>query len=276
MKVEESQVRVQGQKLHRLVLSPEVEPRHGLVFFHGQGDFIDRYPPIFEGFVRAGYRCILTDLPGHGRSPGRRGVVPGLPFIDALLQESLTSLSGKKIIAGHSMGGLMALRSLFQNPNTFDAAWISSPLLDPMRQASPLMSKILPIVAKLLPWVTVSTGVRSSDCGDSSGDRGADTQDVLYHSRVSIGWGKNLRDAAEEVAGQFPKLPSDIPILFTQGDSDPICPLQILADRVSKLPPNRVTLATLKGALHEPFSGSTRETFLDRLNGWIAQELVTL
>ena len=273
MKVEISQVRIQGQSLHRLTLDPETPARGGLVFFHGQGDFIDRYPPILEGFVKSGYRCILTDMPGHGRSPGRRGVVPGLSIAEELLEESLSSLNGRLVIAGHSMGGLMALRSLFQNAGLFDAAWLSSPLLKPMRQAQPWMKIALPLAASLLPWATVGTGVSSADCGDSSGGRGSGEGEVLYHSRISIGWGRDLRNAAEEVREQFPAMPLEIPILFTQGDSDPICPPRILEERLNKLGPNQISFEKIKGALHEPFSGSTREIFLTRLNEWIQREL---
>ena len=95
MRIEASQVHSQHQTLHRLTLNPETTVRGGLIFFHGQGDFIDRYPSILEGFVDAGYRCILTDMPGHGRSQGRRGVVPGLSFADELLHDSLSSLEAE-------------------------------------------------------------------------------------------------------------------------------------------------------------------------------------
>ena len=68
MRIETSKVHIQNQNLHRLTLNPERTIRGGVIFFHGQGDYIDRYPPILEGFVDAGYRCILTDMPGHGLS----------------------------------------------------------------------------------------------------------------------------------------------------------------------------------------------------------------
>ena len=93
MRIEVSQVHIQNQTLHRLTLNPEITVRGGLIFFHGQGDFIDRYPSILKGFVDAGYRCILTDMPGHGRSKGKRGVVPSLGFTDELFQDSLSLLA---------------------------------------------------------------------------------------------------------------------------------------------------------------------------------------
>lgn len=273
MRIEVSQVRIQDLSLHRLTLNPETTARGGLVFFHGQGDFIDRYPTILESFVNAGYRCILTDMPGHGRSPGKPGVVPGLNFTEELFRNSVSLLTGKLVISGHSMGGLMALRFLLQNHNLFDAAWISSPLLEPMRQAKPWMKIALPLAANLFPSITVSTGVSSSDCGDSSVKVGAEENQNFFHNRISIGWVRALRDAAEEVHKNFTTMALENPILFTQGDLDPICPPRILETWLNELSPNQISSKIIKGALHEPFSGSTHENFLTHLNDWIDQKL---
>ena len=276
MKVEEHQAIIGGRNLHRLILQPDDKKKGTLIFFHGQGDFIDRYPPILEGFVKAGIQCILTDLPGHGRSPGKRGVVPGFKFVDELFRESTSLLEGPAIIAGHSMGGLLALRYFLRHPDLFEAAWFCAPLLAPMRQAKPWMRASLPALAKLLPWLTVGTGVSSSDCGDNTSGRGAETGEVLYHSRISIGWGSELAKAAEDVRDQFPKLPVSKPVLFTQGQRDPVCPPEILAARLEKLPPNQIRFEKIEEALHEPFSGSTLPEFLSILNGWISDEVSPL
>lgn len=274
MTIKEQRPVFDGYPLYRLILKPEGDPVGGLIFFHGQGDFIDRYPPILEGFVKAGYQCVLTDLPGHGRSPGRRGAVPGLGFVDRVFEDSLGHLEGPLIVAGHSMGGLMALRYLLRFPEKFHAAWVSSPLLAPMRQAAPWMRIALPIISEILPWITVGTGVRSEDCGDNQSGRNETPEGALYHSRISIGWGRDLRDAAREVEEQFPALPVDYPVLFTQGEVDSICPPDILTDRLDKLPANRVSFEQIPKARHEPFSGSTNEEFLKRLNDWITRQLV--
>jgi alpha-beta hydrolase superfamily lysophospholipase len=171
------------------------------------------------------------------------------------------------------MGGLMALRFLFQNHNFFKAAWISSPLLEPMLQAKPWMKIALPLAAQLFPSATISTGVSSSDCSRKI-DRGETEKDLaLFHSRISIGWGRDLRDAAKEVREQFSNLAFENPILFTQGDSDPICPIKILEDKLKIFSSTQISFKKIKGALHEPFCGTTREDFLMHLNRWIDHKL---
>ena len=271
MKIEEQKATVAGHQLHRLILHPAEAPRGTLVFFHGQGDFIDRYPAILSPFVEAGFRCVLNDLPGHGRSEGTRGHIPGLPLIDALLDDSLEGQPEPHLIGGHSMGGLMALRLLLNQPDRFAAAWFSSPLLDPMRQAKPWMRATLPLIARILPRITISTGVRSDDCTDDDNRRPDDAQDVLYHSSISLSWGLALRAAATNVAKQFPNFPSHIPTLFTQGKLDNVCPASILKERLGNVNTRKITYCEIATARHEPFSGSTLDEFLKAIRDWLSE-----
>ena len=159
-------------------------------------------------------------------------------------------------IAGHSMGGLMTLRLLINHPGLFTNAWLSSPLLDPMHQAKPWMRAILPCLAPLLPRVTVSTGVTSEDCRDDSAQsESSSTQ--LYHSRISLIWGRALSLIAEEVNEKFTQLPSPIKLLFTQGKDDRICPPQFLRERLINVMHPAITCQEFPGARHEPFVDST-------------------
>ena len=271
MKVEEQEIVLEGRQLHRLILHPETTPRGTLVFFHGQGDFIDRYPPLLSILVAQGFRCILTDLPGHSRSTGRRGHVRGIAFLDTLLNDSLRDQPTPHLIAGHSVGGLMALRFFLNQPRRFAAAWFSSPLLDPMGQARPWMRHTLPLLANLFPWIIVDTGVRAEDCTDDREGRPGEHGTPLFHSKISIGWGRDLRDAAERVGQQFQGFPTDIPVLFTQGDIDKICPPALLRTRLVKLPENQITYSEIENARHEPFNGSTADNFLADLTHWVDQ-----
>ena len=54
-------------------------------------------------------------------------------------------------------------------------------------------------------------------------------------------------------------LPIDIPILFTQGSADPICPAEILKKRLNRLPPGKIVYYEIEQALHEPFIGDQAE-----------------
>jgi alpha-beta hydrolase superfamily lysophospholipase len=274
MKIEEQTIGILGHQLHKLTLHPETSPRGGLIFFHGQGDFIDRYPEILTPFVEAGFQCHLTDLPGHGRSPGKRGHIPHLDIVDQILSSSLEKIDGPVSIAGHSMGGLMTLRYLLTYPSQFQNAWISSPLLDPMHQAKPWMRMTLPFFAPIFPTLTVSTGVKREDCrGDTNQVTPSTPQ--LYHSRISLSWGQTLALVANQVKEQFPKLPTSTKLLFTQGIKDRICPPEILRERLIGITHPSITHQEITEALHEPFFGSTGMDLQKKVAHWLSH-LVSL
>ncbi|MDA7930952.1 lysophospholipase [Akkermansiaceae bacterium] len=256
-----------GHQLHRLILKPAGSSRGTLIFFHGQGDFIDRYPPILEPFTDNGLTCILTDLPGHGRSSGKRGHVPGLKFIDQLLDNALVATKGSCHIAGHSMGGMMALRCFLRDPSRFQSAWFSSPLLAPARQTTPCMSLILPKVARLFPWITWSTGVSSEQCRNGGSSEPDDK--ALYHNKISLGWARDLIAVGQDFESRFQSMATDRPILFTQGGADPVCTPEILRSRLVKLPRNQITYREITDALHEPFMGDRAEEFRLILENWL-------
>lgn len=268
MKVEKQTLNLRGHQLNRLILHPETPPRGALIFFHGQGDFIDRYPPVLEPFVNFGWQCFLTDLPGHGHSSGRRGHVPGFEFIDAMIDQLPTTQN--MIIAGHSMGGMLALRELLRRPHLYHSGWFSSPLLSPSQRVTPIMRLLLRWLAELAPWITWKTGVKATDCRieDHNGEppfRG------LYHGSISLDWAAQLINAASELKEQWLKLPSDRPLLFTQGNADSVCPASTLTARLAKMNAPEIMYHEINNGLHEPFTGDTAEQLQQILHATIKQ-----
>jgi len=228
--IETTTVTVLGRKLHRLIVHPKGEAKGGMIFFHGQGDFVDRYPAILAPFTEAGIRIILTDIPGHGRSPGKRGAVPGWKFIDELTRDSLAKLKQDSPelpigMCGHSMGGMIALRQYLRQPQRYRFAWLSSPLND---------------------------------------------EPPLYHGRISLGWAHQLMVAAQEIEASFPSLDLSKPILFTQGTDDQICPINFLEEKLNKLTHSEnLTFTKISQGLHEPFVGDSSEKFEEELRSWV-------
>ncbi len=284
MTIEEHAVTIRDRTLHRLVLLPRQPARAGLIFFHGQGDYIDRYPEILTPFTNFGIKVILTDLPGHGRSPGPRGSVPSMAFVDELLADSDAQLAsslpaGTPIgIAGHSMGGMLALRALLIQPERFQFSWISSPLLEPAAQIPAFTRIALMALARLAPWITRSTGVSAAHCRpDPPAEESHQSEQAqLYHASISLGWARELLEAARLIEDSFPTLPREKPILFTQGKEDSVCPAFILKERLAKLSQSsRINLHEIPHALHEPFTGNTQAQFQHIIIDWLEHSAFT-
>lgn len=101
----------------RLELLEPVAPGPVVVFVHGLGAHAEAYRAAIPGadllgaLRDEGLPVVAPDLPGHGRSGGRRG---HLPFGDALaaiaetVGFALDRLGGPVVLAGASTGGVLA------------------------------------------------------------------------------------------------------------------------------------------------------------------------
>lgn len=275
MKIEENAIRLGDHLLHQLVLRPETEARAGFIFFHGQGDYADRYLDVLRPLVEAGLLCVVTDLPGHGRSTGRRGVVPGYDFVDVVYENEVVFLKkslapGKAIgLGGHSMGGHLALRTLLKNRGRHPFSWVSSPLIQLQEKAWKVA--LLGELARVIPWLTVSTGVEESDCR-IGGRRIEDPMAVLYHSRMGLGWARELIVGLDWVSSELRVRDLQTKMLMTQGESDVVCPASVLENLISRMK-TRPEFVLAENGLHEPFVGPQGEILMAQVKDFVVENL---
>ncbi len=283
--IEESQrVRIDGHLLHRLVMHPAktVPVKAVALFYHGQGDYAERYLDVLGPFTERGIRCVVTELPGHGRSPGRRGHCGDSDLLDAVIEDTLSSMAvmdGLPYgVMGHSMGGLLAMRHLILSGMgkwpVPEFVWLSSPLMRPGHRRASLYLKLIRWLAPIVPSLTVWTGVKRQMCRVESEDGSGEAEELppkhkLWHSRVSMGWGATLLDFEQFVADSLDQIPVDVPLLYTQGADDPICLAELARDVFDRLPSTDKQYHELEGMLHEPFLGEGSEELFALLNDWL-------
>ena len=124
----------------------DVEDEKGsVVILHGFTEFIEKYNEIIYYFTQAGYDVYMSEHYGHGYS-GRSETVSGNLskvavedfniYVDDAFQ-FVTDVVNKKrdrnkpfILFGHSRGGGIGARLLEEFPSHFDAAILSSPMLE--------------------------------------------------------------------------------------------------------------------------------------------------
>ena len=86
-----------------------------VVFIHGAQNDHAVWTAQARAFAAQGHRVLAVDLPGHGRSAG-----PALPTVEALAAWLLAVLDAagieRAVLAGHSMGSLVALEAAGQAP----------------------------------------------------------------------------------------------------------------------------------------------------------------
>lgn len=122
-------VEVRGARLRALAGGEPSAPPVLLV--HGLGGTAENWLEVAPALARRA-RVLLVDLPGHGESPP----LPALPTLDALADRlallARRELGAPAVVAGHSLGGLLALRLAARRPEAvaglvlFDPAGLSS------------------------------------------------------------------------------------------------------------------------------------------------------
>jgi pimeloyl-ACP methyl ester carboxylesterase len=109
-----------SKKIHYADLRPEgQEVRETFIFIHGLGSSQNYYYAVATGLLASGFRCILFDSPGAGRSPH----TPGENSIASLSEDVVSILDAvgvaKAVVVGHSMGGCVAGDESTLKPRTY-------------------------------------------------------------------------------------------------------------------------------------------------------------
>lgn len=281
MIIRKQDIQVAGHLLHCIQMDPPdgVEPRAVCLFTHGQGDHSERYTEVLHPFTERGIRCIAFDLHGHGQSPGKRGHVGKVSFIDAVIEKGIEMARDLPYgIAGHSMGGLLTLRhltlALQGNLPLPKFCWVNSVLLSPTHNKPGWFIRSAKILAKIHPSFMVKTGATPELCQTPSDgkfqERGPDHPG---HQSISIGWGVELIKTADYVEKNLPLMTSGIPFLYTQGGTDLICPDQLAEKFINSLKLTNKTYKLFPNMRHETFAEPDHHLIFDTLDQWLDQNL---
>lgn len=123
------------------------QPRGSILFLPGRGDFYEKYLETLDQWHRAGWRVTASDWRGQGAS-GRLGAdaVTGhvsdfsvwTRDLGALWSHWKAATPGPHVLAGHSMGGHLALRAVIDEWIDPDALVLVAPMLGFTGQVLPL------------------------------------------------------------------------------------------------------------------------------------------
>lgn len=97
-----------------------------ILFIHGLGSYLPAWKKNIEG-LKGQYRCIAIDLPGYGKSS--KGKYEGsMRFYATVVSEFIDALGLDKVtLAGHSMGGQIAIVTALAYPDKVDKLVLVAP-----------------------------------------------------------------------------------------------------------------------------------------------------
>src|SRR5512140_2238510 len=119
-------ITAEGLPLH-LHAWPCAAPRGTVLLVHGLGDHGGRYDHVATALNGWGWSVIAHDHRGHGRSGGARGRIDRddalLTDLALVIDAVRTQHTGRLVLLGHSMGGLVASRFAAEALRPEPAAW---------------------------------------------------------------------------------------------------------------------------------------------------------
>lgn len=152
-----------GTTLYWKAWLPDGTPKAVIHLIHGYAEHIDRYGNVVNELVPAGYAVFGNDHRGHGRSQGRRGHVKSFQdFIDDERQ-FYTQVIRKELpdtpyfVLGHSMGSLIAMNYVEQNPYELKGLVLSGTGSQPGTDIPKILITLTKILSKILPAIHVKS-----------------------------------------------------------------------------------------------------------------------
>lgn len=110
----------------RLAYVDEGRGDHTIIFIHGLGSYLKAWKKNIEG-LKDHYRCIAIDLPGYGKS-SKKPHSGMMSFYALVVKEFIDELNLENVVlAGHSMGGQIAIMAAVNYPETIQKLILIDP-----------------------------------------------------------------------------------------------------------------------------------------------------
>ena len=250
-------------------------PPNVVIIAHGLGEHHGRYAALAEILAtRAGSDVIAMDFRGHGRSPGRRGLVHRYDDFQTDLDAVVAWVRANypqspMFLLGHSNGGLIVSRWVLSHPDAAAGVVLSNPVLRLAAAAPRWKINLGRALLKIAPWVTLSTPLRPGDLTRDPQRQESVWRDPLIHNRISPPLYFGMVAAGLETERRFEEI--RCPLLLVLSGADPVVAPNATRAAFDASANPRKSLIFLPDALHEPFQDREGEPAMNQVADWIAE-----
>ena len=257
---------------------PEVCWAH-LFLVHGLGEHSGRYEPLARWLGKRGIALFAFDLRGHGRSRGPRGDaaafqdllddVSRMETVCADVVEEAVSSPGPRILFGHSLGGLIALRRLqsLRGPeNPYAGAVLSAPwLATPVPEWLTALGRFL---GWLAPWAPVPTDLAPEKLTRDPEKIQEWKDDALVHTRLT---GRLFREVnrAQSLCLAGVEALKETPLLFLVPERDPVVSSAKTLEFTKGIDDRDLRVEILRARRHEALNDLGADEVYELIHSWV-------
>jgi len=259
-----------GIVLNGIIMSPGENARAIVILVHGLGEHIRRYQHVADMFRDNGIGFIGLDLPGHGKSQGRRGHIKNYSvlkdMLDILMKSASQTFPGVPVyLYGHSLGGGIDLEYIIKSRPKIKGAIVTSPFLK-LAFEPPRIKLILASVMKyILPGLIQPSGLNASHISHDLDVVNAYKSDPLVHDKVSVSLFDSAIKAARYSLGHAGEM--NVPLLLMHGSDDQITSHEGSREFASKSA--RTELKIFEDGYHELHNEPFKKEVFDHILNWL-------
>jgi alpha-beta hydrolase superfamily lysophospholipase len=263
-----------GQLLRGIIRSPGENIRAVVIFVHDLCDHVQRYSSWIEKFSGRNFGFVAFDLPGHGRSDGKRGNIKSysLPreMLDTLIKENKKTFPGVPVfLYGYGMGGVIVLEYILKRNPVVAGAVISSPWLKLSFKPYGKRNLLSRAISGLYPSFTKPAGLDSSHFSHDQGFRDKYLADPLIHGQISVSLYKSALSAADYSLRKAPDL--KVPVLMMHGSGDLIASPDGTREFASRT--NMAQIKIWEDGYHELHGELFKEELFEYISDWIEKHI---
>jgi lysophospholipase len=227
--IQKSENILKGRVRARIWMKPKRQTGRFLFLVHGQGEQSDRYEH-FPFYLSSSVDAIgILDLPGHGKSKGRRGHINNFDqYSTAVLEAFKWTLSeaesslGKDLErhwCGHSMGGLITLRTMLRKQDLrLRSVCVSAPLLGLALKVPPLKKLFAILVEPFLGKISMSSKMNAENLSHDPSVGVAYLANPLNHDMISPRFFVQLQREMELLKAPIAEFPYNLMMLVPLQD----------------------------------------------------------
>jgi len=252
-------------------------PKAALLLQHGYGEYAERfvrqYNQLIPHLLQMGISVYAFDMPGHGRSPGRRGLVDIRQAIECHLaaRRKLREQPLPVFLFGHSLGGLVTAGSVVRDQSGLSGVILTSAAL--LYDVTPGLLAFVNLLAFIAP--AVSAPLKAGIDGDHY--RGAET-DELFTQDAQIFRGKLPMLVAATTGSisyhNWERYPEwKIPVLVLHGTEDKATDPAGSQRFFDTIAAQDKLIHLVEGGYHELLNDRDRNKTLQVVLAWFEQHL---
>jgi alpha-beta hydrolase superfamily lysophospholipase len=261
-----------GQYLRGVISSPGEHAKALIILVHGIGEHIGRYEHWLKKFNERGFAFVGFDLPGHGKSDGKRGHIKSYDqtdeMLDIIIRENSKTFPGLPIfLYGHSLGGGIVLDYLIRKDPRVKGAVVTSPYLRLAFEPAQFKIVLASVMESIFPSLIQSSGLIVEHVSRDAKVVEDYKNDPLNHDKISVSLFISATNAATHSLSHAENI--RIPLLLLHGSDDKLTSVEGSREFASKC--SHATLKIWEGGYHELHN----EVFKDDVFTFIADWLDT-